>query len=91
MPFVRMSFAIVTSHLDMTNCLAYLAGATMKNKRAFLGLAARRVLNQCCPLPNAIKPFTVVNLQCSLEAGVLVPGRPFEICLMFVGKASSLG
>ncbi len=57
MPFVRMSFALVTSHLGMTNGLAYLAGATIKNKRAFLGLAAWRVLNQSCPLPNAIKLF----------------------------------
>ncbi len=39
---------------------------------------------------NFIKLFTGVNYQCEEEARMFAVGKPFQPCLMFVGKARSL-
>jgi hypothetical protein len=41
------------------------------------------------PGAHVIKLFTAVIYEFSLYARVFAPGKPFEPCLMFVGKTSS--
>ncbi len=50
----------------------------------------RFILQQKITYMFTTKLFTAVNYHCSQQARVFVPGRPFQPCLIFVGKARSL-
>jgi hypothetical protein len=39
--------------------------------------------------PNVIKLFMSVIYECSQKARVFVPGKPFQLSLMFGGKAEA--
>ncbi len=41
------------------------------------------------PAPICLKPFTLVNYKCSSLARVLAFGKPFQLSLIFAGKAEA--
>ncbi len=47
-------------------------------------------LNKLCSGPKVTKKFTAVIYECSYQAKVLVPAKPFQPSLTFVGKERSL-